>query len=39
MLHAINWPYLLKCIGKGMGTAAVLVSPWVAAYLWLIGVI
>ncbi len=39
MFHAINWPYLLKCIGIGLGTAAMFLLPWVMGYLWLIGVI
>jgi len=39
MLHAINWSYLLKCIGIGLGTAAMFSLPLVMGYLWLICVI
>lgn len=39
MIHAINWPYLMKLIGMGLGAAALAVSPLVMGYLWLIGII
>lgn len=39
IIHAVNWPYVAEMAIKALGAAAVLLLPWVASYLWLIGAI